>query len=407
MKKLFTFILLCLSLVACSVDGPFEDDARLTSLTGNLELEKGSNGRGEAYILTDKEGVETALVSLSIDLSKSEYVGNSVEVSGFLREDDNVFEVTGISVLEVNKSEPEPGVLTEFSSTENGFQMSYFDDWEIDESEGNVEFSFSQEDKLIAKVTVELRPYVYLEPSADVVAQEGAQERAVQEDSGVVKAALEDFFKDDQSAQSGKWVKVGADGYDALNEGDTYYFYRYGHVYNVSFVSVDRENVIIEDLQRKFLTMIGTFKFVAFKAAEESESVESNTEVEVSTYEGEMTPFASLPYSFRGEYPKSWYYAGSKSGENGVLHHYGFSEESVSQDNEIIALEVLSTPLPSGKSISYGGKSFVMQDGGVDNVTFYFSAGDKTFRISGPNDLVDLVIAIAVSVEEIDLQPAG
>lgn len=407
MKKLFTFILLCLSLVACSVDGPFEDDARLTSLTGNLELEKGSNGHGEAYILTDKEGVRTPLASLSIDLSKSEYVGNSVEVSGFLREDDNVFEVTGISVLEVNKSEPEPGVLTQFSSAENGFQVSYFDDWEVDESEGNVEFSFSEEDKLIAKVTVELRPYVYLEPSADVIAQEEAQKRDVQEDSGVVKAALEDFFKDDKSAQNGKWVKVGADGYDALNEGDSYYFYRYGHVYNVSFAPVDRENVMIDEVQRKFLTMLGTFKFVAFKAAEEAENVESNTEVEVSTYEGEMTPFESLPYSFRGEYPKSWYYAGSKSGESGVLHHYGFSEESVSEDNEKIALDVLSTALPAGKSVSYGGKSFVMQDGSTDNVTFYFSVGDKTFRISGPNDLVDIVIAIAVSVEEIDLHPAS
>lgn len=385
MKKILILIAALSMFASCSVEVAHRDDPQTVSISGTLMMERGADG-SESLFLVDSDGRKSPLTSLAIDLSKPEYVGNTVDLSGFYKESNSVFEVTGIAVLAVNKSENKPGVLTTFVSDQNGFEISYYDDWEINEIGDEVEFVFSEGDAVVARVSVEKRPFIYMD-----------------DELIDAKVALEEFLKDDKSAQGGKWVVVGADGYDAFNESDSYYFYRHGFVYNVSFADVDRENVSIDDLRREFLTMLGTFKFVAFGSDEESIALGDDDMDFASLYDGEMATFESLLYSFKGLYPKSWYYAGSKVYELGVLHHYAFSDETVDDDNVKISLDVLSTPLPKGEKLNYGGRDYVVITND-DVVEYYFLFEGKTFRIGGSSDFNDLILAIAGSIEKLDLQ---
>lgn len=119
-----------------------------------------------------------------------------------------------------------------------------------------------------------------------------------------------------------------------------------------------------------------------------------------------LTTFKSLPYFFSGTYPSQWYYAGSLPTTEGVLHHYGFSDESpVTPENEIVSLDVVSSELmadwtsrPGIDPVVIEDQEFFVSASQTDYVVFT-SVGGRIYRVMGPLDLEDLILAMAASIQ--------
>lgn len=406
MRKLFILFITVVFLVSCNVQVPVREGIQTISLKGTLLLQKRSSGGGELVVLHDDQGKNVALTSLAIDLAKPDYVGNLVDLSGFFKDGDSVFEVTGIAVLEVNKSAEKDGVLTDLVSSANGFQISYFDNWDVDEQDGNVVFSFMENKSVIARFSVVNYSFEYTNLDDGSVTGTGLDTGAFS------KSALNDFFaKMSIEGSAYHEREIGVDHYFSYyssdKTGEVYYLYRNGIVYKVFFEPVSTVSSDLLDLKNKFLTSLATFKFIAF-TSDEKPVVSTAVPQSISSapYDGEMTPFESFPYSFMGMYPQSWYYAGSKSYELGVLHHYAFSDESVDGQNAKIFLDVLSTPLPDGEILSLDGREYHSVLAG-DMIEYYFNFEGRTFKIWGSSSLNPLVLAIAGSIKKLDLPSGG
>ncbi len=119
-----------------------------------------------------------------------------------------------------------------------------------------------------------------------------------------------------------------------------------------------------------------------------------------------LTSFKSLPYFFSGEYPSQWYYAGSLPTTDGVLHHYGFSNESpVTSENEIVSLDVISGGLMSEwtsragiETVEINEQEFFISASQTDYVVFT-SVGGRNYRVLGPLEYEDLILAMAASIQ--------
>jgi len=107
--------------------------------------------------------------------------------------------------------------------------------------------------------------------------------------------------------------------------------------------------------------------------------------------------FESLPYDFLAQYPSSWYFSGT-SGSGDVLHHYGFSNEPVENGNELVSIDIVKGPLPSGSSISVGGNTGVkVYENG--EVAIYIKRDDgNLYKIHGNSDQETTVIEIASTI---------
>lgn len=107
--------------------------------------------------------------------------------------------------------------------------------------------------------------------------------------------------------------------------------------------------------------------------------------------------FESLPYDFLAQYPSNWYFSGT-SGGDGVIHHYGFSNEPVENGNELVSIDIVSGSAPSGSSISVGSNTGVkVYENG--EVAIYIAREDGTlYKIHGDSGYESSVIDIAASI---------
>lgn len=246
-----------------------KDEAEITTESGVLTVQDSTNSRMGTHLITKTDGSVIPARSLSVNLSNKRYLENKVEASGVLNTEDNVFEITGISVLEI-------------------------------------------------------------------------------------------ILKDDSEAGTEE------DTTDSID----------------SEISIDGS---VDELK-----------------TDEASADESETP---PALDAELTSFESLPYSFRGAYPKSWYYAGSLSSTTGVLHHYGFSTEPIEESNEIISLEVIDASLmvSSGSKMSVSGHQLIVVSSGA-TYTVYTTVDDRSYKISGPVEYKDLIVNMASSIEHIETQ---
>ncbi len=107
--------------------------------------------------------------------------------------------------------------------------------------------------------------------------------------------------------------------------------------------------------------------------------------------------FESLPYDFLAQYPSNWYFSGT-SGGDGIIHHYGFSNEPVENGNELVSIDIVSGSAPAGSSISIGGNTGtkVYENG---KVAIYITREDGTlYKIHGDSGYESSVIDIAASI---------
>ncbi len=137
------------------------------------------------------------------------------------------------------------------------------------------------------------------------------------------------------------------------------------------------------------------------KTVEEFEDfVDEDVEKELfPSIDMELTYFESLPYSFRGVYPSQWYYASYRLSADGVLHHYGFSMEPVTQENEILSLDVIEEAfMKDGNEVYIDGKKFTINVSG-STYSVYTSVGGRHYRVSGPVEYSDLILNMSGGIE--------
>lgn len=392
MKKILIFSSAFLGiflLTACGLKDQFVQEPDLISMTGILSEQKNVDKENGTHFLTNETGEKKALRSVIINLSGDEYLNNKVQVMGFTNEDDNVFEVTGISVLEIFSEKTKQNKLIDYKNTEAGFQLKYYDDWKVDEQKnGNVVFIAPLKDTATKASTVIIQQYSFEytpETSED---------------------ALSAYYKKTtgNELKSNMINKIGVDQIDAIknvtDDGVDYTLYRSGFVYQVIFTQADPVN---SDDEKVFNQMITEFRFIAFDAADSGDidEVSENAPADdLPKLDMELTSFESLPYKFKGKYPAKWYYAGKKSKENDVLHHYGFSDEAVTDDNEIITLDVLADSVPKGKKLSVSGKDLVEVQSG-NTYIIYVTVGGQNYRMKGPKEYENLILNMAVAIEAV------
>lgn len=385
-------------LLSSCVSETFKDDPEFTAMKGVMTAQKSNDEYDGTHLITDETGKITPIRSLSINLDSSKYLNNEIEALGVLNPEDAVFEVTGISVIEVLVTESEKAESVLYKNTEFGFELYYSSSWKVGEIDNKVIFSHIQdeENQRREEIVVEQIPYSYYPK----ISEDGSS------DSPLIAYFLETTEED----VSQKINKVGVDSLDAVKEENAdnsivYTFYRSGLIYRVSYTPDDGvDNLAVKNI---FLEMINSFRFIGFEVDGPEEVVDEDQpeESSVELSDLELTSFESLPYFFSGKYPKSWYYAGIRGDANGVKHHYGFSDESVTEANELISLEVLSGANFSGqKQVLNGRELFVQSGSGV--YTIFFTLDGQHYKVSGKSEYEDLILTIALTIEAIE-KPSG
>lgn len=384
-----SFLVLSVVLFVGCGGGLGKDEPEFTSMEGTLEDQKSGDDFAGTHLLIDEDGLETPVRSLKINLSDKNYLHNKVDVTGFMSEDD-VFQIDSIEVLEVVDGDEEKGKFVEYVNDKLGFKLKYYDDWKIDDNAASI-VMFTSPDKDMVEVRV--IDYAYV-PDVD--------------ENGDALVPLESYFLTEAGVDDIRPLvnKVGPDKLDAVKTeradgGIEYSLYRAGKIYQISYIpSEDSKSDVEVDIA--FDAMMAELVFIPISESASEEVVDEAVEEEVVVEEmedfGLTAIFESLPYHFSGNYPSDWYYAGSKSSTDGVLHHYAFSDEIIEDSNELLRLDVLSSiDLPSGSKVEMNGENFTVVNKG-EEVEVYTVLEDRAYRIQGPSEYRDLMLQMGASL---------
>jgi len=416
MKKILLLglsILSVLVFVACGSLSDIDPGVSPTELIGVLTVQSSDDSLAGTHIITDDFGVDTPVRSVAINLTNSQYLNNKVSVMGTLSSDDDVFNVTGITVLKKISSkknlEPE---FKEYKNTDLGFKFKYYTDWELIEGHNSVSFSAplkdleSDEEIEVDQIVVEQFPYSYEKSVFDT-----------DNDNSPLKSYLADNYPEIVNFDD-LLNAVGVDDLESLKieteDGSVnYYFYRNGFIYLVSFRS-SLEN-FNEENKKIFNEMINEFQFTGFTLEDNgdisdldllNENLEEDSDsdsivvddFEIPVLDQKFTEFESSSFSFRGSYPSNWYYQGVNSDDPSVRREYIFSKNEISDDGSTeaaVVLDLVSGNFPKeGKQFNNGNFEITIIDNGDDS-SMYFSVDSKTYHIYGNKEYKDIMINMA------------
>ncbi len=415
MKKFTLLITLfsALSLFGCANEGTlqeeFIDEPQVTQISGILTEQKTDDNFKGTHLLTMEDESLQPVMSVSLNLSSDKYLGNEVKLMGIYN-NDNVFEVTGVQVL--NKlseaSKDEARTLTAFKDTDLGFQFKFFNDWIETVEDGTAAFTkTSEETGEEAVVTITQEPFEY---------------SPVTDEDGNTDTPLLSYLSQnypDISDPDAYIHKIGMDNLNALkfefDDNIDYFLYRNGLIYHISFTSTSKENA---DAKNDFNTMITEFRFTGFTTdaeiteddtapedepieEDENNDIEDNGDIDLSSVDANFSTFESLPFSFSADYPANWYYAGTNPSDPDVLWHYGFSDEPVTDENEFASLNIIRGDAPAGTNMDVNGQSVIYnENNGVVNV--YAVIDGKTFHLQGNSDNKELLLLMAGSISTVE-----
>lgn len=417
MKKILLVVcfILTLGLSGCVINDAFKDEPELQSLTGVLKEQTTSDKELKGtHVLLVEEGsqdstsslVSYPLRSLSLNLSGKNYLDNKVQVIGFKNTKDGVFEVTGISVVEaLHEIELDPEFI-EYKNTDFGIELKYYNNWQINESETEIAFNIP---KTEAETTdadqIKISQVIF--NYTPVILEDGKE-------LDPLIAFANENLKDRANPES-LLNKIGPDNLNALKIENSskeidYYLYRNGFIYKIAFIPSQDSSVSNVNI---FNEMIAEFKFIGFTTEDNSgndipadgDSTTPEESLSIPNLDISFSTFESLPFSFSGQYPASWYYAGSQgSGEN-ILRHYGFSDESVTENNELISLDLISDEIPSeGKKVSGNNKDLIIVENN-DTYNVYATVENQNYLVTGDKKYKDFILYIANSLVHIETTP--
>ncbi|MBD3330603.1 hypothetical protein GF354_03680 [Candidatus Peregrinibacteria bacterium] len=407
MKRLLTYFLtlffVLIGITACG-GMDIDDEPEITQLSGILTKQSNENDLPGTHIITDENGEIMPVRSISINLSDRKYLDNKVRLFGVMNTEEEVFSVTGVSVLEILSDAPPVAEITQYKNSDYGFQIDYYEDWEVSEVDNLVTF---ESPETMDKVYIDQFPFEYSQSVFD----------SENKDNPLYNYAAINFPQLGDVSDS--LLKIGIDKSEALkieNENDSidYYLYRNGLIYRITF-SPDNTLDDLNESKNIFNEMLAGFRFIGFTVDDEmidSEFVEESSEVidsgqsvlDSSSLEGDenFTYFDSLPYSFRAKYPSNWYYAGTSSSDSDVLHHYGFADEPVENSNELYGLDVYSGVIPNGQKVFVGNNEITKVSSG-GKLHLYVSLDNHNFKISGDGSIEDYMLVTAGSIEKIEV----
>jgi hypothetical protein len=129
MKKIAVILLMLLFVTGCSLFSFGTKD----SLTGVLSEQKRGDDVKGTHILTDENNEVFPLNSTVLNLSSPQYLGNKVEVQVKFDDSTKVYNVTGISVLEVLEKNGSQANWKTFIHQGLGFKFKYYDNWTVED----------------------------------------------------------------------------------------------------------------------------------------------------------------------------------------------------------------------------------------------------------------------------------
>ncbi|MFH1284598.1 MAG: hypothetical protein ABIH78_03355 [Candidatus Peregrinibacteria bacterium] len=395
-KALGLSIVLCVSLALTGCGGSIgNEEPAVETLTGILTEQLPGDDVLGTHLLTDDEGVSTPLRSLAINLSGQKYLENKVQVIGFIDE-DSVFEVTGISVIEVLSEASAETMLVSYKNTDFGIQLKYYNDWDLDESNDTIIFAAPKAENENSSDDVKISQFAFAYTANDMGEND----------------TLSVFMSERHpEVDNYDMSKIGVDAMSAVkvenDEMTDYYVYRSGFVYRISFEPSENFKASNKMI---FNEMVSEFQFTGFTVSDgslEDAGLENanpeNVDEPIPTpvIDMEFTSFESLLLHFSAKYPSNWYYAGTKGTAENVIHHYAFSDESVTDDNELISLDVISGNIPNGEklNLSNGSGMKVYESGGV---SIYVTVDGQNYKVSGSRDYEDITLIMADSITPIE-----
>jgi hypothetical protein len=401
-------------------------------VTGVLSRQEAVDEYAGTHLITDEDGDVYALNSTSLNLSSQQYVGNKVKVNVDYDKENEVYSVTGVSVLEVLDKENGKANWVSYMNQDVGFRWKFYDNWDIMESSDRVKlFGPTQ----LEGIELDEDTSIGITPDVVIVEKRLRGESQTMEEL-INSKGLELFGKNAAEDYNVSDAKIGTNLQSAvkwdLKAGtEVHYFLERDHfIYSISFYPLEGAD---DSNWRSFHEMVLEFQFVPFEDSEDpvveeedtappsepvfepEELIEDEPEDEPkSAPEAAPAPttendynyssyaeFESLPYHFTANYPASWYYSGASGSEDGVLHKYAFSDEAVTDDNEFASLKVLSGGIPNGHSLDLpNGIGRKVYD--LPKVTVYVEIEDVLYSAEGPKEIEETLIQIISSITPVD-----
>lgn len=416
MKKIIALLATVLVVSGCTL---FSQTKDIDSLYGVLSSQDPSDSYQGTHLLTEENGTETPLSSTALNLSSPQYLGNFVSVQGKIDETTGVFDVTGISILEVLEKDEGAVKWIEYMDQKMGFKWKYYDNWEV------VDFN-----KDATKSEIQ-----FLAPSNSASGHDAVWVDKFESSS--VPVILKEVIGDNAESYFQSDVKIGANQNSAKKyivnetEAEVYLLTRENFIYVITFFPL--ENIKADENKKIFYEMLAEFQFVPFAtveagveagansdeavvappeaAADEAVVPETQAPIDPGMPESwgaeglsveemydfsDYSEFESLPYKFKAKYPSGWYYAGT-TGSGDVLHRYDFSDKPVTAENIFASLEVLSIDaIPSGQKVQITDFATIKYQG--DEVYFYMKVGDRVYSVHGKKELEETLRAIIASI---------
>lgn len=387
MKKI-TIILAVASLFLLSACTLFSKDGANETLAGILSAQAYGDDFYGSHLLTSEDGKNVAINSTVLNLSSSEYLGNKVEVQAVYDEKNDVYNVQGISVVEILngfKGEPE---LVDYMSTSLGIKLKYYNSYQLVESIDSVKFTAPA-----AEVSIDA-PVVLDTPPMRINRSNNPDNKT-----------LSDFVAAGTRATVTDSI-IGTDQLQAKTYKDAglvyYVFERAPYFYTVSFPESDT----------KFVEMLNSLQFVPIttEVASGGEVVptspavttpESAPTLEAKTYDFvNFADFQSSAYAYKAKYPKTWYYDGTVR-DTGILSQYRFSDKPIEDGITTFgSLKLLSDKtLPAGTKMKFPNGDGVKVESG-DQVQFYVQLEDRVYLVEGSKEKADSLEAIAASIQK-------
>ena len=395
-KKIFIFSMVLVSsilLFGCNVSSFFKDDANVTTKVGVLKDKHSDSTAGGSHILVDEKNDITPLRSLVLNLGSSEYLNNKVQVMGFMNTKDDVFEVSGVSVMEVLSKDKADKNLVSYKNTDLGFEINYPSDFKLEDLGNSITITApTLKNEISGKpdmVTILQTPFVFdpVAPNKDSI-------------KDALAAYLDKNFPQ-MNAAAVYWNKIGDDSLDALriprDNNEDVYLYRNGLIYEISFVA---GNPSVAENKNAYNNILSSFKFTGFTSnISDSGDVQNNTDAVLKetlpVLDMKFSVFESLPFKFKGEYPAKWYYSGAKASMEGSSYHYSFTETADSE--ELVGWDVLSGDLPQGKKLKIGPLEGVEIDNG-DQISLYVKVDKYMFLLSGNKQYRDIIVLMSSKI---------
>jgi hypothetical protein len=409
MKKLITlFSCVTLLFAACTSDGEIVE-SEIASYTGVLETQVDGDDLSGTHVLKLNDGTEVAVRSLKVNLGSSMYEGNMLEVLGAMSEDE-VFEIDGLSVLEVMTSAAPEAKLIDYRSSELGFDLKYYNDWTVTEEKDYVLFESGD-----LGFTVSQMPFNYNE--------------ALNEGEYVNTHPVLLHVEWDQPNlvfNEADLHEIGPDRLEALKfDNDSggslvYELYRPGLIYKISLTyDWDIDEGEAAEAKRQFADSVQSFRFIgmpdegefedefAAQVDEEEELTEEpvviDTGSELPSLDFELATFESLPFHFRGAYPKSWYYAGYRSEDPDIHHFYNFSDEVIEEGftNQKIRLDIRSNEFVDFNTLKFGELK-VKEAVRGEVLSLSTEVNGQHYVLSGAENYRDLMLNMLASIESVE-----